>query len=75
MLAAMVVPAKRIEHMAVGLGARDELGRDVRIGADLVLDQHRTPGERPQLLGEVAHENVAPLPAGKPTIMRMSWLG
>src|SRR5204862_6269192 len=47
-----------IEHVPVGLGAGDELGRDIAVGADLVLDHYGAAGDRPQLFGEVAHENI-----------------
>ena len=46
------------DGVAVRLGARDVFERDVAARAGAVLDDDVLAGERPHLLGEVAHQHV-----------------
>ena len=47
-----------VDRIAVRLGARRILGRDVAVGSGLVLHDHRLAGGDAQLLGEVTHQHV-----------------
>ena len=47
-----------VHGVAVGLGARRELGRDIAGGADLVFHDHGAAGERAQLFRKIAHQHV-----------------
>ena len=46
------------DRVAVGLGTRQILGRNVAVGAGPVLDQHWLARARAYLLGEESHPNV-----------------
>ena len=52
------VPAGDQDRVAVGLGACDELGRDIAERARLVLDDDGAAHQRAHLVGEVPHDDV-----------------
>ena len=74
MLAATRARAVHEDRVAVGLGARHVLDRDIAAGAGPVLDDDGAAGERPHLLGEIAHQHVGAA-AGRERADEMDVLG